>query len=130
MGEIKKLNHLYTEHDLHARRIIKVPSRGILINLEDPVEVVTCNNKAGTQGQGDSLSSSSSNNISVNVTNNFTYEDNESTEINANDQMTLYLSTKDNLLQEIREKADSVAANSPILNGSDSGGKFQLSLTT
>jgi TATA-binding protein-associated factor Taf7 len=48
-----------------------------------------------------------------------TYDDARNEEINANELMLEYLNTKDNFLQEIREKADSAAANSPILNGSE-----------
>ena len=111
------MNHIYTEHELHARRTIKVPSRGILINVDDQVVASTSSN----YGRG--LPSTSSH--SINISPGLIFEDTSGSqsEINANELMTVYLNTKDNFLQELREKADVVAANSPILNGSNDESK-------
>ncbi|XP_021967400.1 lysM and putative peptidoglycan-binding domain-containing protein 3 isoform X2 [Folsomia candida] len=93
VAELKKLNHLHKDTDLHGRRIIKVPSRGILVDLTDappspPLHV---------RDDGNSE---------------------ESDEESTNGQ--IYLSNVDTALQEIREKAETVAANSVVLQTSNS----------
>lgn len=92
VAEIKKLNHLHKESDLHGRRIVKVPSRGILVDLTEVAAIPSL------QPQDDN--------------------NEDSDEESANGQV--YLSNVDNVLQEIREKAESVAANSVVLQGSNS----------
>jgi len=100
VADLKKLNNLHTESDLHARRVLKVPSRGILINLEEPVTTPTPLLTPSGSGY-------------------FSSEDDENSNNDNNGQ--LYLDSKDSLIQEIREKAENDAANSPILSGPDDG---------
>ncbi|ODN03897.1 LysM and putative peptidoglycan-binding domain-containing protein 3 [Orchesella cincta] len=37
VAELKKVNHIVSESELHARRVIKVPSKGILVDLTEDV---------------------------------------------------------------------------------------------
>jgi len=101
VAELKKLNHLHAEGDLHAHRVIKVPSKGILINLEDEV--------------GTSLLPNVSNEVLLS----------QSDEEETNGQS--YLNNVDSVLKEIKEKAEIAAANSPIFNGSENSQTFAAS---
>jgi hypothetical protein len=92
---LKKLNHIHKDADLHARRIIKVPSRGILVDLTEEAAVPIL----------PEINHSSDDVV-------------ESDEESTNGQV--YLSNVDNTLQELREKAENVAANSVVLQTSNS----------
>ncbi|CAG7837289.1 unnamed protein product [Allacma fusca] len=84
VADLKKLNNLHTDAALHAHRTIKVPARGILINLEpDTVPIL----------------------LPVTTTE-------EEEEVETNGQT--YLNNIDETLNEIREKAKNATANSVV----------------
>jgi len=90
---------LHTDTDLHARRVIKVPARGILINLEE-VPPPPCLQPVPSIHHVQSILNS----------------DEEENEENS---LQVYLNGKDNLLKVIQDKANHAASSSPILNSSD-----------
>jgi len=103
VAEIKKLNQLQTDGELHARRVIKVPSRGILINLEP---IPSASKDAEETG-------SASASITFSVSEEY---DDENNPLESGVGLA-YLNSKDSMLTELKAKVDHVAANSPILNG-------------
>jgi len=107
VAELKKLNHILSEAELHARRVIKVPSKGILVDLfEAP---------AKSSPQIDiSRSNISRSNVSLDVLS----DDSGENDLDNNGQV--YLNNVDSVIKEIKEKAQISAARSPILNGSES----------
>jgi hypothetical protein len=90
VSELKRINQFHTDADLHARRVIKVPAKGILVDLTEDATTIPL--------------------VHVKHSNHGDESDTEST----NGQV--YLENVDTVLKEIREKAENVAANSPILN--------------
>jgi len=130
VGEIKKLNNLHKDVDLHARRIIKVPSKGILIDLTEPTVAVP------------STSSSSNFNLKQHKSGatRREYHDLDLNEDGDDDEFgdaedggedsastngQVYLNNVDSVVQEIKEKAESVAANSIVLAASDNNNDDQ-----
>lgn len=90
MAELKKLNHIHTDIELHARRVIKIPSKGILINLDS------------------NISSESSHPPLMNTE-----------EIEEDTNGFTYLNNLDTAVKEIKEKAEQAAVNSTVLVGSE-----------
>lgn len=103
---MKKVNHIVSETELHARRVIKVPSKGILVDLTED------------SAKPKPLVLDPKINISVvDVVSGEFLEDDEQDRDN---NTQVYLNNVDSVIKEIKEKAEIAAANSPILNGSDS----------
>lgn len=92
---------MISETELHARRVIKVPSKGILVDLTDDA----LKPRPAEPGNSSSVVD-------------FINEELEENDQDNNGQV--YLNNVDSVIKEIKEKAEQAAANSPILNGSDS----------
>lgn len=92
---------MISETELHARRVIKVPSKGILVDLTDDA----LKPRPAEPGSSSSVVD-------------FINEELEENDQDNNGQV--YLNNVDSVIKEIKEKAEQAAANSPILNGSDS----------
>jgi LysM repeat protein len=84
VADLKKLNNLHTDAALHAHRTIKVPARGILINLEPDTVPISLPPEGEEEGEEK--------------------EENGQT----------YLNNIDETLNEIREKAKNATANSVV----------------
>lgn len=103
VAELKKINHLLSETELHARRVIKVPSKGILVDLTED----SARPRLPRQTEPGS---------SVSVE----FISEESVDSDQDNNTQVYLNNVDSVIKEIKEKAEIAAAKSPILNGSDS----------
>jgi len=101
VAELKRVNHIGSESELHARRVIKVPSKGILVDLTEDV--------AKPSSKTDVGGTSASINLDV-----------VSDESDQENNGQVYLNNVDSVIKEIKVKAEVAAAKSPILNGSDS----------